>query len=703
MSCLNKTRANGTMLELWRPPPAAGDPMGCLTSTFTFTPGLFDEQCLARFLEIESEPNREDLAFLLERETRLGGVYAGVLVDHTCAGVEHSLRWDVLPVRIRGGKQHAKLSILLWSQHIRVIVASANLTEPGYRWNFEVAVGLDFAPEDSDGEMLSQSVDFLRNLLAFVPGAVENPPEIRRAAGFLDEVSVRAERWTRHRRRGTIRQHLACTLPALPGASARSSLDEVIRACRDRGNSPHEAWIASPFYDPDSDRNAATASLCKQMARGRSRKLSFAVPCAGMRQIGETDSAPKLGAPKSLMTTPRVYAGNATFQLLPDSEDKNPRPWHAKMLKLIADEYVGLMTGSSNFTCAGMGIGHNRNAEANLLTVVDRVAYGRDTAALETIWPQMEQVVDPESAEWLAPCKEPDEDEESTTPPVPEGFLSASFRAGSDPIIVLRLDPTHLPDEWNVRGSAQSESEILSSEHWRKGGSPSLVERPWQGISPPVKLIVVWANCRSYLPINVEDQSKLPPPTHLENMSADDMLGILASTDPSAAFRAWAKRQQLPSQFDDDLDSAVPAELDPLRRYDLQTTFLHRIRRRSRILAQMRLNLERPLWGRQALEWRLRGLVGVEPLADRFLREFETSNGNSNEALLTLADFLIVLREIEYKSGDGCMSKTEFNEVFWPFLRELADRHSLRVCARRSAVSEDAFGFWLRVVARCQG
>ena len=49
------------MLELWRPPQGAGEPVGCLATTYTFTPGLFDEQCLARFLEIESKPNREDL------------------------------------------------------------------------------------------------------------------------------------------------------------------------------------------------------------------------------------------------------------------------------------------------------------------------------------------------------------------------------------------------------------------------------------------------------------------------------------------------------------------------------------------------------------------------------------------------------------------------------------------------------------------
>ena len=61
------------MLDLWRPLQDAGDPVGCLATTYTFAPEPFDEQCLARFLEIESEPNREDLAFVLKRESRLGG------------------------------------------------------------------------------------------------------------------------------------------------------------------------------------------------------------------------------------------------------------------------------------------------------------------------------------------------------------------------------------------------------------------------------------------------------------------------------------------------------------------------------------------------------------------------------------------------------------------------------------------------------
>src|SRR5205823_4636777 len=167
---------------------------------------------------------------------------------------------------------------------------------------------------------------------------------------------------------------------------------------------------------------------------------------------------------------------------------------------------------------------------------------------------------------------------------------------------------------------------------------------------------------------------QLPPPSKLEQMSAEEMLWILASADPSAAFRLWAKEHQPSDSFDPDIDSATPIDLDPLRRYDLQATFLHRIRRRARILAQLRSNLQRPVWGKQALEWKLKGLIGIDALADRLLREFGNANGTADEALLTLADFLIILREVDYQPSDGYLPKIEFERVFRPFLRELVDR-----------------------------
>jgi hypothetical protein len=700
MSKRKREPNSGAMLDLWRPPKDAGDPVGCLATTYTFAPGLFDEQCLGRFLDIESEPNREDLAFLLEREDKLGGVYAAVLVDHTQAGVEHSLRWDVLPVRIPTAKQHAKISLLVWSRYVRIIVASANLSEPGYRTNYEVAVAVDLTPEGINDDMLVQAITFLRSLLSFVPGASERPPELRRAEEFLEQVERQVRGWKSNRRSGSVRQRLVFTLPATAGGQDEtSSLEDAVEACRGRGGSPNEAWVASPFFDADDDKSRVTASLCKLMARGGQRELCFCVP--GIHE--DAAIVRRLAAPKALLLTPPDYQGSVTVEVLPTVDgDKNPRPWHAKMLALLGEQYSVLMIGSSNFTCAGMGVGQSRNAEANLLTIVDRVEYSRDVGQLEAVWPEMEEIADPESAEWLGAQPGNNEEEHATVPPLPGGFLSATYRAGDERRVVLRLDPDHLPESWHIRTCGQEQTEVLSYSEWRKRGCPLVVEIVWVPIQPPEKLLVQWPDHEAFMPLNVEDSRHLPPPAQIEHMSADDMLWILAAADPSAAFRAWAKTQRPSGLFDTDLDSATPIDLDPLRRYDLEVTFLHRVRRRARTLAQLRSNLQRPVWGLQALEWRLRGLIGVEPLADRLVREFLNTSYTGDEALLMLADFLIVLHEVDYQPSDGSLPKVEFEKVFRSFLRDLADKLVQQVEAHRDRVSEDLMHFWERVVERCR-
>ena len=701
MSTRKRKATTGVMRELWRPPANAGDPIGCLATTYTFDPGLFDEQCLARFLEIESEPDREDLAFLLERESRLGSVYAGVLVDHTQAGVQHSLRWDVLPVRVRAGKQHAKLNLLAWSQHVRIIVASANLTEPGYRSNHEVAAAVDLSPAEADGDLLMQAVTLLRGLLALVPGVQDDTPVVRRASAYLSQVERQTEAWKRPRRRKVIRRQLACTLPTIESRTdPRSSLAEVAAICRQRGGSPHEAWVASPFFDVDDDSGRVAAALCKTMARGRTRDIRFCVPAS--RDDGET-AVPRLAAPKAIATTPLEYRGHVTVSTLPEVDgDKNVRRWHAKMLAFRGESYTALMIGSSNFTCAGMGTASHRNAEANLVTVVERVAYRREAGALEAVWSQMGPDVDVNAAEWLGSRPELDEEAAAVASPVPAGFESATYRAGDERTIALRLLPARLPPEWRIHACGQDARELLTRSAWAESGSRTVVTLHWSPAQPPERLLVCWDGQEAFLPLNVEDAHLLPPPARLEQMSADDMLWILAAADPSAAFRAWARDRQSSENFDPDLDSATPVDLNPLRRHDLQATFLHRIRRRARILAQLRANLQRPVWGRQAIEWRLRGMIGVQALADRLVRDIAATSDMADEALLTLADFLIVLREVDYAPSAGCLSKAEFDAEFRPFLSDLAGGLQQQIAALQTNVAPELLGFWRRVLDRCR-
>ena len=95
-------------------------------------------------------------------------------------------------------------------------------------------------------------------------------------------------------------------------------------------------------------------------------------------------------------------------------------------------------------------------------------------------------------------------------------------------------------------------------------------------------------------------------------------------------------------------------------------------------------------------------MIGIEALAQRLVRNIATSSDAGDEALLTVADFLIVLHEVDYVPSDGSLSKQEFDAAFRSFLRELADKLQAQVAAQQSNISPEPMGFWLRVLDLCR-
>jgi hypothetical protein len=178
----------GRLLDLWVAPEQAGEPIGCIATTFTFDPGFFEEQCLARFLGMETNAQEQGAAYLIEREEKLRACRACVVVDRSNAGEARSLGWDLLSVRVPHGCQHAKVALLCWATHTRVIVGSANLTIPGYRSNIEIAGALNFWEGDGEPSVLLASVgQFLRELLARTFEATART----RALALLESVEAR--------------------------------------------------------------------------------------------------------------------------------------------------------------------------------------------------------------------------------------------------------------------------------------------------------------------------------------------------------------------------------------------------------------------------------------------------------------------------------------------------------------------------------
>jgi hypothetical protein len=172
-------QARARLLDLWRGEVSFGRPQGCVTTSFTFDAELFEEQCLARFLSIQSNSNETPRAYLIEREEKLSQCFACVLVDRGHAKPDRSLRWHMLPVSLPlGGVLHAKLTILAWENCIRVLIGSANLTEPAYRRNQEIVAVLDFGAEGNlSPALLTECVTFLRNVSLFLSYPVAIPSQ----------------------------------------------------------------------------------------------------------------------------------------------------------------------------------------------------------------------------------------------------------------------------------------------------------------------------------------------------------------------------------------------------------------------------------------------------------------------------------------------------------------------------------------------
>src|SRR5215210_8976180 len=99
------------LLDYWKPPHGAGTPIGCVSTTFTLDTPFFEEECLARYLCMETDPDTDGRLYLIEREEKMSGVQcAAVLADYRQCQGAHSPRWDLIPVRTPG-IMHAKISL----------------------------------------------------------------------------------------------------------------------------------------------------------------------------------------------------------------------------------------------------------------------------------------------------------------------------------------------------------------------------------------------------------------------------------------------------------------------------------------------------------------------------------------------------------------------------------------------------------------
>lgn len=682
MKC-DEPKGCGRLLSVWEAPPDAGEPVGCIATTFTFQATFFEEQCLARFLGLETDAREQgSVAYLIERAERLRQARVFVLADRRHAGsVRLALDWDLLAVSVPGAALHSKISVLVWSDCVRLIIGSANLTEVAYRENLEVFGVLDFKRHgEAPVAELRRTLDFLDDILAL---ASEGPAR-ERAASFIGRVRAQVGRWREHRPRGD-QTSVTVVFGGRCGQKRLSVLQTLRHKIWRDSAAPTRAWVVSPFFDAKGD--ATAKELASSLSPRGSNDVTFDVFIES-----EPKQPPRIHAPKSLC---RVFP-EAAFRSVLLCNNDHQRQLHAKCLWMENQRWALYMIGSSNFTQAGLGVGKNAwNVEANLAYSAPARGDACDMLA-EAYPPFNESPVNHAKAIW-DPQSDDAADTTDSQPALPTAFVEATFtpaeRGGT-----LRLTFEHnLPHLWAIyrpEDRKRSESLVDSSTrslfrlqltqrnketHSKNNNTLSqtlparahVLELEWKDSSPPSALLVCWRNKhgnerKAFWPVNVSDPAKLPPPEALRNLALETLLDIYASTRPlyDAVLNAHERVQQRVELPPPELNEHT--QVEPLTR----TFLLQRTRRVARALEELWRRLERPVPNHEALEWRLHGPVGPMALA----RAIQTENRDTREpgeVAFLMAEIALTLHRVRPEHVPGMLSRATVRAALRKLIREL--------------------------------
>ena len=156
--------------------------------------------------------------------------------------------------------------------------------------------------------------------------------------------------------------------------------------------------------------------------------------------------------------------------------------------------------------------------------------------------------------------------------------------------------------------------------------------------------------------------ASLPPPAELIDLPLEVLIEILTSAKPlHLALQRWLKRQK-------GIGSDGPEVLlDPHERVDTSTFLLQRTRRVSWALDALRTRLERPVASCEALDWRLRGPVGVQAISRAIVKEARSAE----ERTFLLAELMLELARVRPSEISGGLRSSEIKAGLCEMIAEL--------------------------------
>jgi hypothetical protein len=668
------------LLEHWAPPLITGNeqsrdlspvPIAFFSTTFTFDAEFFEEECLTRFLSMETEKENDGAAYLVEREEKLAGLQAGiVLVDQQHCKGSRSLRWDLAPCRVKNGIMHAKITILHWSNCIRLIVGSANLTTSGYCINQEVFCAIDYYPDsDADLKLISGVLKYLQAMTNDLCGATVK----ERYSKFQSSVNDTLKKW--RIRIGVYAKDDVSAHTLLVSPKQKNALANLREIWDSRFNSPPDtAYITSPFFDSEESDNTPSKILPDILQQRGPVTTYYSVTT---ENVSEEDSRLIVNAPEFLKKEHRNAHAVIFENVLEEGMNENnklvPRPLHLKSIWLSKDDEMHLLQiGSSNFTSAALGLGRRCNYEANLVFTVYK---SRNKKGYESLAASCIDTTAMDDCELLFRQRENMDEAVNDIEHVdlPAFFNEAILQQnGKEFKLELNFasDSSAVPKNFRVLAETKQEGKtiftcIYDEVAWLKS-KPQLTVLHWKESDLPDYLLVEWesSNGKAYWPVIAASQDVLPAVDSLKGLPLDALLYILSSSQPLHRLVGAIERIKNKSKGGFNEESA----LDPHQLVDTTGFLLQRTRRVSYAMKALRNRLEKPVFTQESLVWRLHGPIGVKSLQEAIVNEAKSDE----EKRFLLAELALELSRVHPQQTEISLKRETVKAAIKNVLDEMA-------------------------------
>jgi HKD family nuclease len=329
--------------------------IAALFTTYNFEPKYFELRFLPALLGIDTNEEAEESLQALDLLQNLEERPISVLMDAR-ANLKSERKfpnYELLP--IADSTQHSKLSFLVFDDHIKLFVSSANMTAKGLHQNKECYVELNFEYEDDDWKALADSIEFISSMLK-KNGVAECKAFSLLIAKFNELKPAEMK---------TSNVSFVGVGPEQSSINFATILSDFwAKNPMDGRKKPkiESILVFSPFYETttNSDKNLLTLieSQCSVLPGQKEEPFfDFYLPTnQGKRMTRFPVEAYKDYDNVAYWTNPN------------QRDDKEIRFPHLKAYYVTdQDAYSMIMLGSSNFSPSAYGTAQNPNWEANLV------------------------------------------------------------------------------------------------------------------------------------------------------------------------------------------------------------------------------------------------------------------------------------------------------------------------------------------------